>query len=162
MQQHSAKRCGPSHQSHSHWPLWSLMSQYSGNDNLQLHSAEESWKTNSNLLYHSVWKTDPHHQHQHRQAVFVGVWKDLRLWVWRPRHMPFSSIPYMLGPRLQRWWLRQAISFLSMPSAYPGSHLHDCSWMLLWALAIPSRLVSFALTQAPRNFQLPWMNNWIF
>lgn len=67
MQQHSAKRCGPSHQSHSHWPLWSLMSQYSGNDNLQLHSAEESWKTNSNLLYHSVWKTDPHHQHQHRQ-----------------------------------------------------------------------------------------------
>lgn len=67
MQQHSAKRCGPSHQSHSHWPLWSLMSQYSGNDNLQLHSAEESWKTNSNLLHHSVWKTDPYHQHQHRQ-----------------------------------------------------------------------------------------------
>lgn len=69
-QQHSAKRCGPSHPFHSHWPLWSLTSQYSGNDNLQLHSAEESWKTNSNLLYHSVWKTDPHHQHQHRQWCF--------------------------------------------------------------------------------------------
>lgn len=67
MQQHSAKRCGPSHPFHSQRPLWSPRSQYSGNDNLQLHSAEGSWKANSNLLYHSVWKTDPHHQHQHRQ-----------------------------------------------------------------------------------------------
>lgn len=105
------------------------MSQYSGNDNLQLHSAKGSWKTNGNLLLYSVWKTDTSSARALTAEIPMGVESSSSLRVWKWREMPsFACLNWNWGYKNSGF--RQGhppidLSLLSIPCAYPGSGLHS-------------------------------------